>query len=123
MTGHILSTVITAFTVIFVTRVVGAQSYGEYTIALIPASIAMLVQDLGIFTALTRFCAMYRGEGRDGDLKEIVRTGLVFIATSSAILSLAIYLSSSLIASALLHRSDLDYLVKAASFSVFGNGL
>jgi O-antigen/teichoic acid export membrane protein len=123
MVGNILSTVIVAGIVIFVARVVGAQTYGEYTIALIPASIAMLVQDLGIFTALTRFTALYHYDGREADLRGVVRTGLIFIATLSAVLSLAIYASSDLIASMFLRRPDLDYLVKAVSFSVFGNGL
>jgi O-antigen/teichoic acid export membrane protein len=108
MVGNILSTVIVAGIVIFVARVVGAQTYGEYTIALIPASIAMLVQDLGIFTALTRFTALYHYDGREADLRGVVRTGLIFIAALSAVLSLAIYASSDLIASMFLRRPNLD---------------
>jgi stage V sporulation protein B len=123
MIGQIASSLISAVTVIFIARIIGADGYGEYTIAIIPVSIATLIQDLGISTALTRFCARYRSEDKREDLKDVVRTGLLFTGLSSAVISLILFAFSGLIAANFLHRPDLEYLVRAASFTVFGTGL
>jgi O-antigen/teichoic acid export membrane protein len=121
--GQITSAVISAVTVIFVARIIGAESYGEYTIALIPIGLANLVSDVGVSSAMTRFCAVYRKEGNAKDLEAVVKTGMIFTAVVSLLFALGIYFASGWIASAFMQRPDLEYLSKAASMAVLGNGL
>jgi O-antigen/teichoic acid export membrane protein len=108
---------------IFVARAIGAESYGEYTIALVPVTVANLVSDMGISTAMTRFCAMYRKEGKNVDLKAIVRTGMIFTTVVSLMFSLGLYFTSGWIASVFMRRPDLEYFARTASMAVLGNGL
>lgn len=121
--GQIISAIISAITVIFIARYIGAESYGEYTLTLVPFNIANLVTDFGISTAITRFCAMYRKEGKTNDLKAVVRIGMVFTLIVTLVFSIALYLTSNIIASTFMQRPDLEYLAKVASWSVLGNGL
>jgi len=123
MIGQIISTVIMAVASIFLARKLGDEQYGVYAIILIPVSIMFLIQDLGTSPALTRFCAMYRHEDRQGDLREVVRTGLIFVSLISMALSLVLYFLSGTIASAFLHRSEIGGLLEASSFMVLGSGL
>ena len=87
--GQIITAAISTITVIWMARILGPTSYGQYTIALLPISIALLFQDLGMNTALTRFCALYRYERRTQDLRTVVVTGLLFSVATSIIISAA----------------------------------
>ena len=108
---------------IYVARVLGAVSYGEYTIALIPISIAMLVQDLGVSTSVTRFCATYRQQGNADRLREIVWTGIIFTLVTSTALSALVFFASDYVTSIFLMKPELGYLLKVAAFAILGNGL
>jgi O-antigen/teichoic acid export membrane protein len=104
------------------TRTLGSTAYGQYTIALLPVSIATLFQDLGINTALMRFCSLYRHEGRNKELKTVVVTGLLFSVAISIIISSFMYLFASPIASVFLKRPELTQMVQAAALAVLGGG-
>lgn len=121
--GLIISTVVSALTVIVVARTIGSISYGEYSKTLIPISIALLFQDIGIGSAITRYCARNRQEGGEYDPRIIAQIGLIFGGVTSAILSLAIYIFAAPIATSLLHQPNLEFMVRVASFAVFGNGI
>jgi teichuronic acid exporter len=123
MIGQIVSTLISAVAGIFLARTLGAEQYGVYSIILIPVSIVFLIQDLGTSPALTRFCSMYRRQGRADDLGEVIRTGLVFVSLTSLALSVVLFFSSGVIASAFFHRPEIEGLLKIVSFAVFGSGL
>ncbi len=122
MIGQVITTIISAITIIWIARVIGQTSYGEYTVAIVPASLLLLLQDLGMNQALMRFCAMYRHEGRPG-LRSIVLTGLLFSGATSLILSVMLYVFSGFLASAYLQRPEVAPLVQAVSLSILGNGL
>jgi O-antigen/teichoic acid export membrane protein len=108
---------------IYVARVLGAINYGEYTIALIPISIAMLVQDLGVSTSVTRFCATYRQQGNTDKLREIIWTGIIFTLVTSTLLSIIVFFASDFVTSIFLMKPELGYLLKVAAFAILGNGL
>ncbi len=120
--GQVITTIISALTIIWIARVIGSTNYGLYTIALVPVGIAMLIQDFGMNTAMMRFCALYRHEGRNNELKSVVMTGLVFSIATSLVISGILYFFSGTIASVFLQRPEVDLLVKAAALSVLGNG-
>ncbi|MCX6648480.1 MAG: flippase [Candidatus Bathyarchaeota archaeon] len=120
--GQAITTIISALTIIWIARIIGPTNYGEYTVALVPTSLLLLLQDLGINQALMRFCSMYRYEERTG-LRSIVLTGLLFSGVTSLILSVFLYVFSNIVASLYLQRPELTTLVQAASLAILGNGL
>jgi len=122
MIGQIVMTVISAVTIIWIARVIGQTSYGEYTVAFIPASLLMVFQDLGMNNALMRFCALYRHEGRVG-LRSIVITGLMFSLATSLCLSVFLFVFSGPVSLLYLQRPEVGPLVRVISLSILGNGL
>ncbi len=122
LVGQIVTAIISTFTVIWMARFLGPTAYGQYTIALLPISIALLFQDLGMNTALMRFCALYRHERRHSELKTIVVTGLVFSIFTSIIISAAMYLFADPIATVFLKRPEVTPLVQASALAVLGGG-
>lgn len=55
MMGQIVSTIVSALTIIVVARLLGPEKYGVVTVVMVPIGLALLVQDLGVNTALTRY--------------------------------------------------------------------
>ena len=76
MMGQVASTLVSALTIIVVARLLGPEKYGVVTVVMVPIGLALLVQDLGVNTALIRFVALWRSEGRHGDVQVLVRVGL-----------------------------------------------
>jgi len=122
MVGQVVTTLISAVTVIWMARFLGSTAYGQFTIALFPVSFALLFQDLGMNASLTRFCAKYRYEGRSDELRSVVVTGLIFSIATSLVISGLMFLFAGPIASLYLKRPEIEPLVKAAALSVLGAG-
>ena len=123
LAGQIITAVISTLTVIWMARFLGPTAYGQYTIALLPTSIALLFQDLGMNASLMRFCSLYRHEGRNKELKTVVVTGLLFSIATSIIISAALYLFAAPIATSFLKRPEVTPLVQASALAVLGGGL
>jgi len=123
MIGQVLQTLISAVTVIAVAYIIGRDANGEVFVVMIPVNVALLLQDMGISTALTRFCALFRHEERLGDLNVIVRTGLAFSALLAVLMSLTLYLLAGPISVVWLQRPDLEWLFRIASLTVAGQAL
>jgi O-antigen/teichoic acid export membrane protein len=119
--GQLITGIISTITVIWLARVLGPTSYGDYTLALLPVSIAILFQDFGMNQSLMRFSAMYRYEKRE-DLKMIVWTGLLFSIFTSLIISVTLFLFAGPIAAMVLFRPELEPMVKIAALAIIGNG-
>jgi O-antigen/teichoic acid export membrane protein len=122
MVGQVITAVISALTMIWIARTLGSTAYGEYTIALIPVSIALLFQDLGMNMSLTHYCAIYNHESRRSELKTVVMTGLLFSIFTALVISGLMYAFADAIASMFLNRPEIAPLVRAASFAVLGGG-
>ena len=122
MGGQIVSTLVSAVTVIWMARYLGSTAYGQFTIAMFPVSIALLFQDLGMNASLMRFCAIYRYEGRHDELKSVVVTGLVFSVVTSLVISGLMFFFAGPIASLYLKRPEIEPLVRAAALAVLGGG-
>ena len=123
MTGQIVSTIISALTVIVVARLLGPEKYGVVTVVMVPISLALLVQDLGVNTALTRYIALWRSEGRHGDVQVLVRVGLTFKAAVAGAMALGCWIGAGAIASVYLQRPELEGLVRIVSLGVLGTAL
>ena len=122
LVGQVITAVISTLTIIWMARVLGSTAYGEYTIALLPVSIALLFQDFGVNMSLTRFCALLRHEDRIGELRTVVMTGLVFSIITSLVISLGMYALAAPISEGFLKRPELTSLIQTAALAVFGGG-
>ena len=123
MMGQIVSTIISALTIIVVARLLGPEKYGVVTVVMVPISLALLIQDLGVNTALTRYIALWRSEGRHGDAQVLVRAGLTFKAAVAGVMALGYWIGAGAIASVYLQRPELEGLVRIVSLSVLGTAL
>lgn len=123
MVGQVVGTVVSALVVIFIAKMLGAELYGRVAIAMIPVNLALLLQDLGVNTALMRFSSRLRREGRSAELSGLVSAGLVFSALVALILSAVLFLFAGPVAEIWLRRPDLEGLVRVASLGVLGQAL
>ena len=123
LAGQIITAIISSITIIWMARVLDPTAYGQYIIALLPATIIGFFQDLGINSSLVRFCSLYRNENRHSELKTVVMTGLLFSTATSIILSFVMYFFATPISDVFLKRPEIVPLVQAAAFGVFGGGL
>lgn len=115
-----LSTVLAALGSIIVARILGSFDLGEVTIVMIPVNLAILLYDLGVNQALTKYVAQYKFEGKKDKLRGLLDAGLTLNLVSAIILALVLYFLSGPISTQFLQRPDLESLVKLASLYVFG---
>jgi O-antigen/teichoic acid export membrane protein len=106
MVGQVVTALISAVTVIWIANVLGSTAYGQYTVALIPVSTALLFQDLGMNQSLMRFSAKYRHEEHHEELKTVVMTGLIFSILTSLIISVLMYAFAGPIATMFLKHPE-----------------
>src|SRR4030067_1556460 len=96
--GQLISTLISAVTLIIISRFLGDTRYGEIGIAFIPINILLLFSDPGINTAVIKFLSQTRHEQREDQLKSIAYVALLIKISISACLALILYFGSSYIA-------------------------
>lgn len=108
---------------ILVARFLGSTSYGALTIASIPISIATLFGDLGISSGLVKYIAQFRKEERSGDIKVLVRTGLLINTAVSLLLFSIIFLTSGILASTIFHQPEIQILIQVSSFNLIAQSL
>ena len=115
--GQVLSTVLLAIGAIIVARLLGDFSYGVLTIASIPISMVMLLNDIGVNASLIRYIAQYRSEGRQGEISEMVRAGLILNSLVTGIPSLLTYLFSGSLAS-MFHDPSIKILIEIGALGM-----
>lgn len=116
----LISTLILFFNVLAIARLLGPTLYGEYTLALLPASIFIIFSGVGVNTAITRYSALHLSKNETELARRKTANGLAFLLILAVALSLSCFLTSSLISSYIFHRPELTVLVRLASLSVFG---
>ena len=120
--GLIISTVISSVGTIFIARLLGSDLYGLYTIVLVVPAFIIIFRDWGINSAMVRFTAQYRAEGRIDELRSIFLTGIIFEITVGLLLSLFSFVFADSLAS-LFNRPDIGPLIQIASISILASGL
>ena len=117
--GQTVSTVIAAVASIVIARLLGPELYGVYALCFVVPNLLILVTDLGVNSALTRFSAKLRAEGQNSLLAGIIRCGLAFkVAVTLLILALA-FIASDELAKWLLNRAELAPLVRLSLLVLF----
>ena len=121
--GKMLSTIILAIGSIILTILISEGDYGLYIVALIPATTALLFQDLGIGSALIRFCAQYRSSNQEGKLRSTIIAGLAFEAASGLLLTLIMFSLASFVASSVFSKPDSALLIALASMTILSTSI
>jgi len=121
--GEFSSTIIMALASILIAVFLGPEEYGIYTIVFIVPSLLVELSDLGVSPALTRFSAHYQAEGKNRKVANLVKTGILFKFTFSLILSLSMLLLAEGIATNVLKRPAIGFLIRLASLNLIGEAL
>ena len=113
-----ISSVILAIAAIIMGRLLGPNLYGQYNLILTVPTLILLFTDLGLSTALTKFIASLRVQGKTGRIHAIVRRGFTFrllIGLACSVISVVFASYFALI----VNRPDLSFYVAIACASLF----
>ncbi len=121
--GLVISTIISSVGTIFIARLMGADLYGLYGIALgAPAFIAVF-RNWSVHDALIRCTAQCRAENRMDEIRSIFMSGLIFDIALSLILSIISLAFSNVIAINIYNRPNISFLIQIASISILTQGI
>jgi O-antigen/teichoic acid export membrane protein len=116
--GYFLSLVLLAVCSIIVARLLGPDGYGLFVLALVVPNLILYFLDLGVGTALTRFAAKFRAEGRNDLAASILKSGFFYIFFISVIFSILCFLFSDSLATYVLNRPGMGLLIKFSSLMI-----
>jgi len=120
--GIATSTLIMALGTIILARLMTPEEYGLYSIALIPSYTFILFRDWGVNSALTKYTASLRAEGREEHTRNIISAALTFKTLTGAALTLMSIALSTFIAITIFHRPETANLIAIASATIlFGS--
>lgn len=116
--GNSLSTAILAIASIIIARLMGPGDYGLFSLVIVVPSFFIGLVDLGVTSAITRFSAKYRAEGRSTEVENITKTGLLFELIIGISVSIFCLLFSNFLATYLINRSEASFYVRIASILI-----
>jgi len=117
--GQIFSTIMLAISSIIVGLYISQGDYGLFTIALVPIATFILFQDWGVEPALTKYCATFRAEKKEAELKKIIISGLTFKTITGLLLTLISFLTAGFFASSIYNNPESAFLITLASITIF----
>ena len=121
--GLVISTVISSVGVIFIARLLGSDLYGLYAIVLTAPNLIMIFRNWGVNSAMIKFTAQYKAEGRAEEVRSIFLSGLIFEIALGLILSVISFMFSDFLATSVFNRPAIAPLIQIASFSILTGGL
>jgi O-antigen/teichoic acid export membrane protein len=116
--GKIISTIILAVGTIILGLYLEDSGYGLYSIALIPITTALLFQDWGVNSAITRTCANLRSKNETGNLRKTILAGFAFESVTGGILTIVTMLTATLIATSVYNKPESAPLLSIASIAI-----
>jgi len=121
--GLVISTIISSIATIFIARLLGSNLYGLYGIVLIAPNLIGIFRDWGVNSAMIRYSAQCRGEGRDSEIRNIFASGLIFEIAMGLALSALCFGLSGFLAANVFHRPTIAPLIELASISILAIGI
>jgi O-antigen/teichoic acid export membrane protein len=119
MIGRFFSTFISVVGSIIVARILGSQSFGIMSIALIPYYIAILFVHNGTRGAMMRYIAEYRRLGEQKKIREIIVCGFTLSIASGTIVTIIMLSISGYLANQIFHLPELTPIIRILSLSIF----
>jgi len=103
---------------LLVTRTLGAESWGIFSLCLVVLQIASVIGRLGMDTALLRFTAEYAAKGEIGILKEIYKKALILVVPFSIFVAVSVYFLSPILSAKAFHKPYLTPYFKIISLAI-----
>jgi len=114
-TGNAFQLIILAMGSIIVARLLGPENYGLLSLSLvIPLALIGLI-DLGVNSALTRFSAKLRVEGKAQLVADMLKSGFLLKLLTGIAMSAACFSFSDALATQVLNRPGMGFLLRLAS--------
>ena len=123
MSGTAASTIIGAVASIVVARLLGPSGYGLYSLAFVLPALFVSFADLGVSSALTRFAANLRSQGRYLRLASMIGSAIFLNLAVSSMAFLLMFEFAGPLAAFVLQRQDMKELLAVASFLVVFQGI
>ena len=123
MWGLIVSTVISSVGAIFIARLLGSDLYGLYGIVVTIPTLIGIFRDWGVNTAMIRFAAQRRAEGKEEEIRSIFISGLILEVTMGLALSIISFGVSFSLADTIYNRPHIAPLIQIASFTILAQGI
>jgi O-antigen/teichoic acid export membrane protein len=101
-----------------VTRKLGASAWGIFALCLTILQITSVVGRLGMDTALLRFIAEYKAQGKVETAKYIYLKSIGLVIPLSLILSIGLYLLAPIISDRIFDKEHLTFYIKLMAFAV-----
>jgi stage V sporulation protein B len=120
--GLSISTIIAAVGVIILARILTPADYGLMTIALVAPTFMATFRDWGVNSAMIKYVAQFRSEGRPDLVHSVIISGFLFELILGALLSALVFLLSSILAG-LFKNPTLTPLIQIGSLYVFANAV
>jgi len=121
--GLVISTLIGSVGMIFIARLLGSDQYGLYTVVLTVPMIIQIFRDWGVNSAMVKFTAQYRAEGRLDEIRSVFLTGILFEVLMGLALSVFCFFAADFLAAVMFNRPEIAPLIQIVSFSIFAGGL
>jgi len=116
--GNALSTLTLAMGSIIVARLLGPENYGLYGLSLVAPSVFLLFTDFGVNSAITRFSAKLKSEGKVQLVADMLKSGFLFNLLTATAMFVACFTLSDRFATHILNRSGTGYLIRLGAFAV-----
>lgn len=117
-TGNASQMIILAIGSVIIARLLGPENYGLLALSLaVPLLFANFI-DLGVNAAVTRFSAKLRAENKTQHIAGVLKSGLLFKLVISMVIGVGSFIFSDSLATYVINRPELGYLVKLASFLI-----
>ena len=121
--GLVVSTLIMSIGTIFIARLLGPNQYGLYTVILAAPIFIAIFRDFAVNSAMVKFTAQFRAEGRMDEVRSVFLSGMVFELAAGLTLSILSFLLANFVASSVFNRPSITPYIQIASFSILANGL
>jgi len=121
--GQVISTVVSALGMIYVSRVLGSTSFGVVNIAMIPTGFAYILMNLGTDQALIKYIAQYKYEGKTENLRLLVESGLFISLVVGFFYTALLYVFAGFLANTVFGQPELEALIKLLSLGVIGQSV
>lgn len=118
ISGTAISTVILAISSILITRFLGGEAYGQYTLSLVVPQLLFMFTDLGIIQGIPKFTAEQKAKGEIHKIAKIIKHGLILRVISGIILSVVCYIFADFLAIFVIQRPELGFFVRLGSISI-----
>ena len=120
--GLVVSSIISAVSLMVVAGILSEGDYGLVTIALTGPALIGVFRDWGVDWATIKYTAQYRSENKEANVKNVIASVVIFEILMGFALSIFSFVVSGYMATAL-DRPNIVPLIQIASFTIFAEAI